>query len=897
MERQGALHKILEIAAVGRNLLSSRASTSPQPQPPPAQPTPPSSRRRLVPPKLPFPRSKQLRPRLHQLGVPSTASQRLSQAYRRRVLALSQTVRVELKDLWRNIAANPRYSDTAVKEKYTLSATAILRHYEESLSTSFESAIVAVKAHFNIRESPTVNGRFDERYVCLLEWAFEYNRYPSQEEKSQMALNSGLSYRQISVWFQNRRSRVKRKEQEYLEALARGETPTPLPVRRFRLPPPPVFFKGRSELPEPQTSPEENDPERFLHLDISLPTTMVPSVFDTCKNPKYAYPRPMEPREWDIPTFEAPKSWPRQDPEISDQFHLVHPGEVQLLYRQLKMMTVEPTVEDPDILDMVNDYHGVNVEVSSDSESDSDDNADPEAENAADDEAEAENGDLDAPIQVPFTAPTFAEHIASRAITTAATGQDDSEEPELLPPGDYVRMRNPRVRRNRIRRPPLRRDPDSSDGEQEDLQGEDESEDDMEIEEQNSEWDGEESTEVVALGATRDEQALSADESDDSQSGSSQAHSDLPPIDPRISTQLSWIMDSHQPDGLFLPDKPLEIPECFNQTFSTRIAEEALEQTLKQLGIPAASQQPATTVFELPSYSWDSTWDSTTDMSLITLTEQDSTSMTVRVGDYNRSLLEDYYTIEKPEKIRKRTRAEKLHSKLVRRAQRQRPVPPPLESLTFANLADYDHPYFPPVPSLEECQRMIEAEQDPMRFLTFEHHQEPEDYHPLPSIIANSDCLPAPPPCSLPAIVVTQEHVTTQSEPSKAVPPSQQPTLTSAPRHDLHLPPQPQPPAGGTENRPEEPQALLGRLLNLLTAIPRSVWDSLGFPQRSADEPRQPLIPFDPEVMFEIPETNDDIESIFPPLQLPNDLYPPLDPQPEDFYAVTDDGSTIPALW
>ncbi|KAG8814410.1 hypothetical protein FRC17_001139 [Serendipita sp. 399] len=885
MERQGALQKILEIATIGRSLLSSRASTSPQPQQAqPAQPTPPPSRRRLVPPKIPFPRSKQLRPRLHQLGVPSTASQRLSEAYRRRVLALSQTVKAELRELWRNIAANPRYSEHVAKEKYTLSAHAILCQYQDALSTSFESAVVAVKAHFNVRENSTVNGRFDERYVCLLEWAFEFNRYPSQEEKSHMALNSGLTYRQISVWFQNRRSRVKRKEQEYLEAVARGENPPPLPVRRFRLPPPPGFLRGRPESSESTTPTQEDDsstPELPTPIDTPPPTVAQPNTLDDFEIPDYAYPEKMKPREWYLPTFDPPECWPRQNVEVSDEYHPVHPGEVQLLYRQLKMMTVEPMDEDPDIIDMVNDYQGHNVEVSSDSDSESDDNQDAESQHTADDEADAAN-------QEPFAGPTFAEHMAKRA---ARVESRNDEEEELLPPGDYSRMRKTRVRPNRVRRPPLRRDPDSSDGEREDeVQEDSDTDDDMEIEEQGDETNSTGSPEITSLDNAREDNVLSADESDGSQSGSSQAYSDLCPIDVQISTHSSLVMDSQKPDGCFLPAEPLEIPECFNQTFSSHIAEQALKQTLEQLGIPPCTRMPPFSTPELLSYSWDPAPE-------VSLTVQDSTSTTVRVAEFDRYLIDNNFALDKTERIQKRTRAEKLQDKLLRRAQRRGPVVPPLESLTFANIADYDHPYFPPNPSLEECKRIIEAEEDPMRFLTFEHHQEPEDDQPQPAILADNH--PVPPHGPLPAIIVSSEPDLTQTAAPIVVFPPQQPVPVPVPASvpDAHLPPQPQPAAGGTENRPEQ-HALLGRLFHLLTRIPRTVWESLGIYQRSADEPRlPPLIPFDPEVMFEIPETDDNIESIFPPLQLPDDLFPPLDPLPDDPYAVTDDGATIPALW
>lgn len=55
---------------------------------------------------------------------------------------------------------------------------------------------------------------------------------------------SAIDSRSFFHQFQNRRARIKKKEQAYIAALESGEVPpTPPPVRRFRLPPPPGFFR------------------------------------------------------------------------------------------------------------------------------------------------------------------------------------------------------------------------------------------------------------------------------------------------------------------------------------------------------------------------------------------------------------------------------------------------------------------------------------------------------------------------------------------------------------------------------------------------------------------------------------------------------------------------------
>jgi hypothetical protein len=55
---------------------------------------------------------------------------------------------------------------------------------------------------------------------------------------------------------------VAKKEAEYLAALERGENPQRPPIRRFRLPPPPGFYKNRGEKDSPQ--PQHQDPCKKL---------------------------------------------------------------------------------------------------------------------------------------------------------------------------------------------------------------------------------------------------------------------------------------------------------------------------------------------------------------------------------------------------------------------------------------------------------------------------------------------------------------------------------------------------------------------------------------------------------------------------------------------------------
>ncbi|KAF8508001.1 hypothetical protein JB92DRAFT_3098152 [Gautieria morchelliformis] len=73
---------------------------------------------------------------------------------------------------------------------------------------------------------------FEPEYVPLLEFALEINRHPSLEDKKHLAGISGLSYRQVKVWFQNHRSRKD----------------TPAKSKRVRPPAPKTFEEMKERL-------------------------------------------------------------------------------------------------------------------------------------------------------------------------------------------------------------------------------------------------------------------------------------------------------------------------------------------------------------------------------------------------------------------------------------------------------------------------------------------------------------------------------------------------------------------------------------------------------------------------------------------------------------------------
>ncbi|EIW64297.1 uncharacterized protein TRAVEDRAFT_68139 [Trametes versicolor FP-101664 SS1] len=63
---------------------------------------------------------------------------------------------------------------------------------------------------------------FNQEAVPKLERFFEQNAFPSRLEKMELATESNMEYRQIHVWFQNRRSRFKKEGKVLPKSVQRG---------------------------------------------------------------------------------------------------------------------------------------------------------------------------------------------------------------------------------------------------------------------------------------------------------------------------------------------------------------------------------------------------------------------------------------------------------------------------------------------------------------------------------------------------------------------------------------------------------------------------------------------------------------------------------------------------
>ncbi|KIJ22094.1 hypothetical protein PAXINDRAFT_6211 [Paxillus involutus ATCC 200175] len=125
---------------------------------------------------------------------------------------------------------------------------------------------------------------FNHDYVPLLEHFFDENPFPSHADKVFLAKKSGMTYKQIHVWFQNRRNRIK-KEKKPLRKKPMAEGAT--------LPLDPLYQRMKKYMVIPGSSTKQDHPQREQppknHLKGDCVSDSSKSLLDT-PAPPHAFP-------------------------------------------------------------------------------------------------------------------------------------------------------------------------------------------------------------------------------------------------------------------------------------------------------------------------------------------------------------------------------------------------------------------------------------------------------------------------------------------------------------------------------------------------------------------------------------------------------------------------------
>ncbi|KAI0801092.1 hypothetical protein C8Q74DRAFT_466645 [Fomes fomentarius] len=167
----------------------------------------------LVDPVLPTPEP--LTPRLISLGIDTIAAQRISSVLVNTALELKRQFETDFdqrRETLKQRAAyyqDPKHA-SAISSAYSLFYSKTVREWAAYIVDNFVPRLVQARIH---RESSSSRDRkrpFNQNAVPILERIFAENAFPTRLEKYDLAAQWGMDYRQIHVWFQNRRSRVRK---------------------------------------------------------------------------------------------------------------------------------------------------------------------------------------------------------------------------------------------------------------------------------------------------------------------------------------------------------------------------------------------------------------------------------------------------------------------------------------------------------------------------------------------------------------------------------------------------------------------------------------------------------------------------------------------------------------
>ncbi|KAL6310183.1 hypothetical protein BKA93DRAFT_188497 [Sparassis latifolia] len=206
------LNILQHIVTTSRNLtqlLRSRSSatpSSPLPEPIPD-----------VPPTDIFPPPRSPASTLIAMGLDSVTAGRISKAYMQAAMRLKSSCQKHYGDACRLVLqdrSRGSKSHALLKEAHLTKYTRTLQLWLAEIANKAVSHIDQLKREGGEKLAP-LNHKlarlpFNQGAIPLLEAFFEFNAFPSRSDKQQLAAETSMDYRQINIWFQNRRSRTKK---------------------------------------------------------------------------------------------------------------------------------------------------------------------------------------------------------------------------------------------------------------------------------------------------------------------------------------------------------------------------------------------------------------------------------------------------------------------------------------------------------------------------------------------------------------------------------------------------------------------------------------------------------------------------------------------------------------
>ncbi|KAI6109346.1 hypothetical protein EV401DRAFT_364663 [Pisolithus croceorrhizus] len=161
-----------------------------------------------VPPEsIQVPRPPPLLTPLLEAGAPQHVAQEMHTSYLQCAKKLRTHYATAISRLRKELPGLPADSVSAFNDQLT---PLFLRLYTKSLQDWVRYEVDMFRARRPPGHKKSSNQTFNHDYLPLLEHFFDQNPFPTHADKASLARKSDMSYQQIHVWFQNRRSRSRK---------------------------------------------------------------------------------------------------------------------------------------------------------------------------------------------------------------------------------------------------------------------------------------------------------------------------------------------------------------------------------------------------------------------------------------------------------------------------------------------------------------------------------------------------------------------------------------------------------------------------------------------------------------------------------------------------------------
>ncbi|KAG2350813.1 homeodomain protein 2 [Suillus weaverae] len=183
------------------------------------------SPRQPIPAKISLPDPPSIQPALMAAGAPPEISLAIDQAYQKQAAELRALCHSTVTRVYSDQTQYPSKFRFVTEQKVLSSFTEL---YLRELVAWREQAVASYLKHASTSDKTRTSSstaKFNHEYVPLLEYFFAENPFPTHADKAFLAKKSAMTYRQIHVWFQNRRNRMKKEGQVLRKkAVAEGAT-------------------------------------------------------------------------------------------------------------------------------------------------------------------------------------------------------------------------------------------------------------------------------------------------------------------------------------------------------------------------------------------------------------------------------------------------------------------------------------------------------------------------------------------------------------------------------------------------------------------------------------------------------------------------------------------------